>query len=109
MLSNAIKYSPKADKIIVETNIKKTEVIICVHDFGIGISPEAVDKVFDRFFRVTEPMLNTFPGLGLGLYVAAEIVRRQGGRIWVESGEGKGSTFCFSLPLQPNNTNAKEN
>jgi signal transduction histidine kinase len=56
--------------------------------------------VFERFFRVTESKLNTFPGLGLGLYIASEIVKRQGGDIGVQNTKGKGSTFCFSLPIK---------
>jgi len=70
-----------------------------VQDFGIGIEPKLLDKVFDRFFRVTQSSLNTFPGLGLGLYIAAEFIKRQGGKIWAKSGKDKGSVFYFSLPL----------
>ncbi|TMI86736.1 MAG: PAS domain S-box protein [Bacteroidetes bacterium] len=100
LLSNAIKYSPEAKKIIVSSEIKNDTVIMCIQDFGIGIAPNLIDKVFDRFFRVTEPLMNTFPGLGLGLYIASEIVTRQGGKIWATSEKGKGSTFCFSLPMK---------
>jgi two-component system CheB/CheR fusion protein len=99
LLGNAIKYSPHAKKIIVSSQLKAGTVTICVQDFGVGIEKKLVKKVFDRFFRVTEPVLNTFPGLGLGLYIASEIVNRQGGKIWVKSEKGKGSTFCFSLPV----------
>jgi len=98
LLNNAIKYSPEAKKIVVSAKLNANHVIIGVQDFGIGIEEDLVGKVFDRFFRVTEPIMNTFPGLGLGLYIAAEIVRRQGGKIWVQSEKGKGSTFYFSLP-----------
>lgn len=100
LLSNAVKYSPGANKVIVSSKKDKGAVTVCIHDFGIGINEKLVDKVFDKFFRVTEPLLNTFPGLGLGLYIAAEIVKRQGGAMSVESTEGKGSIFCFSLPLK---------
>jgi signal transduction histidine kinase len=55
--------------------------------------------VFERFFRVAEPVINTFSGLGLGLYIASEIVRRQNGKIWVTSEKGKGSTFYVSLSI----------
>jgi signal transduction histidine kinase len=75
-------------------------VTICVQDFGIGINKTLVNKVFDRFFRVNEPLLNTFPGLGLGLYIASEIVRKLDGNIWATSQKGKGSTFCFSIQLK---------
>ena len=100
LLSNAIKYTPGAKEVIVTSKTEEDKVTVCVEDFGLGITENLVDKVFDKFFRVTEPLLNTFPGLGLGLYIAAEIVKRQGGTMSVESTEGKGSIFCFSLPLK---------
>ena len=78
------------------------EVTLCVQDFGIGIAKDKLPHVFERFFRETGAREDTFAGLGLGLYVASEIISRQGGRIWVESEKGQGSTFCFSLPLQGN-------
>ena len=102
LLSNAIKYSPHAKKIIVSSKIDKDLITVCVQDFGIGIKKDLLNKVFERFFRVSDAKLNTFPGLGLGLYIAAEIIKRQGGTISVESTEGKGSTFCFSLPMKNN-------
>lgn len=99
MLSNAIKYSPKSQEIIVHLSGTKTEVTCCVQDFGIGIAKEKQTLVFERFFRESGFMEDTFPGLGLGLYVSSEIVKRQGGSIWVNSKKGKGSTFCFRLPI----------
>jgi len=98
LLSNAIKYSPSADKIIVKTTPTENEVIVSIQDFGIGISKEMQKKLFRRFFRVTDESTRTFPGLGLGLFIATEIVRKQHGRIWVESAPNEGSTFCFTLP-----------
>jgi signal transduction histidine kinase len=98
-ISNAIKYSPKANKIIVGTKLENKSIVVSVQDFGIGIEQDMLEKVFERFFRITQSAFNTFPGLGLGLYVAAEIIKRQGGKIWVKSHENKGSTFFFSLPL----------
>ena len=74
---------------------------IGVQDFGIGIAQEKHAHVFDRFFRVSDPEHETFPGLGLGLYISAEIVKRQGGRMWVESRQGVGSTFSFTVPFAP--------
>ena len=100
LLSNAIKYSPQAKKIIVSSELAEDGITICVQDFGIGIRKDHLTKVFDRFFRVSESKLNTFPGLGLGLYITAEIIRRQEGTIKVTSTEGKGSTFCFALPVK---------
>lgn len=102
MITNAIKYSPKADKIIVHTSVEDQQVVLCVEDFGVGIPSDKQEKVFEQFYRVSGDMQHTFPGLGLGLYISSEIVKREGGRIWVNSNEGQGSTFCFSLPLQSN-------
>ncbi len=100
LITNAIKYSPHSKKVILRTALNKDKVTLCVEDFGVGISKDKQDKVFEQFFRVSGPTQSTFPGLGLGLYVSAEIIKREGGRIWVESTEGKGSTFCFNLPLK---------
>ncbi len=82
------------------TSIDKANITLCVEDFGVGIPKEKQARVFEQFFRVSGPKQNTFPGLGLGLYIASEIIKREGGRIWVNSVVGKGSTFCFSLPLK---------
>ena len=99
LLTNAIKYSPGADKVIVSTCAGHDKVICSVEDFGIGIPENQQQKVFERFFRVLGDKLQTFPGVGLGLYISAEIIRRQGGRIWLESRPGKGTTFSFNLPI----------
>jgi len=99
LLTNAIKYSPEADKVIVSVKDKKGKVICCVTDFGIGIAKENQSYIFDRFYREPESYAITFPGLGLGLYISSEIIKRQGGKIWVESEKGKGSVFSFSLPV----------
>ncbi len=105
LVTNAIKYSPNTDKIIIYTSLKNNDITLCVQDFGIGIPKEKVDRVFEQFYRVSGDMQHTFPGLGLGLYISSEIIKREGGRIWVSSSEGKGSTFCFSLPLNQNGNN----
>ncbi len=107
LLSNAIKYSPHTDKIMVHSSVDKGIVTVCVQDFGVGIPKEKQNKVFERFFRVSGPGKDTYPGLGLGLYISSEIIKRQGGRIWVESKVGKGSIFCFSLPLRHRLKNQK--
>lgn len=99
LLSNAIKYSPSADKINVFIKNGGTSVAIAVKDFGLGISKQNAEKVFDRFYRVDGKHKETYPGLGLGLYIASEIIKRQNGRLFVRSKEGKGSTFCFELPV----------
>jgi two-component system CheB/CheR fusion protein len=101
LLSNAIKYSPQADTILVKLRADADTATIGVQDFGIGIASEKHEHVFERFFRVSDPEHGTFPGLGLGLYISAQIVKRLGGRMWVESRAGVGSTFFFTVPLAP--------
>ena len=97
-LSNAIKYSPHHEKIVVRTMGDKKGMTLCVQDFGIGITKDQQDKVFERFFRVGKSE-DTFAGLGLGLFISSEIIKRHGGKIRVTSAESKGSTFCFTLPV----------
>ena len=98
LLSNAIKYSPKANKIIIRTVVEKDKVKVYVEDFGIGIDVPHQQKVFDRFYRGNDKP-HHFPGLGLGLYIASEFIKRQGGEIGVTSEPDKGSTFFFTLPM----------
>nr|MBA2679075.1 ATP-binding protein [Ktedonobacteraceae bacterium] len=101
LLSNAIKYAPQADTVVVTLETDADAATVGVQDFGIGIAPEKQAHVFDRFFRVNESEHQTFPGLGLGLYISAEIVKRHGGRMWVESRAGEGSTFFFTVLFAP--------
>lgn len=99
LLSNAIKYSPKADKVTIRMTRDSKYITVGVTDYGIGIEKRHHDKLFRRFYRI-EKSSNQFSGLGIGLYISSEIVNRHGGKIWVESMEGKGSTFYFKLPLK---------
>jgi PAS domain S-box-containing protein len=99
LLSNAIKYSPQAETVVVSMAHTPEEVTVSVQDFGIGIPPHSLGKIFERFYRVSSNVEKRFPGLGIGLYIAHQIIGHYGGRIWVESVEGQGSTFSFSLPL----------
>jgi PAS domain S-box-containing protein len=98
LISNAIKYSPDADRIIITLATDKANLTISVQDFGMGISKDNITKIFGPFFRASETQRESFPSIGLGLYIAAEIVKYYGGRIWVMSTEGKGSTFYFKIP-----------
>ncbi|QPH39650.1 PAS domain-containing sensor histidine kinase [Pedobacter endophyticus] len=100
-IANAIKYSSDANSIDVSSYARDNEIVLSVQDYGIGISKELQHLVFDQFYRVSGNLQHTYPGLGLGLYISAEIVKSEGGRIWVESEEGKGSTFYFSLKINP--------
>ena len=98
-LTNAIKYSPQSDKIIVKTVVDQKNITLCVQDFGVGIPKEKQPYVFNRFYRETGQEEITFPGLGLGLFIAKEIIIRQGGEVWVKSTKGKGSAFYFTLSI----------
>ena len=99
LLTNAIKFSPKAERVDVIIRPVSDIVTVSVRDYGIGIAKEHHSRIFERFYRVTSSHDNTFPGLGIGLYISHEIIRAHEGKIWVESEEGKGSTFFVSLPL----------
>jgi len=104
LISNAIKYSPKADSIIVSTELQKDGIELSVQDFGIGISAENQQNVFRQFYRVTSHDQSTFPGMGIGLFICSEIIASHRGKIWVESTIDKGSIFHIWLPLDHRNT-----
>jgi signal transduction histidine kinase len=99
LLTNAIKYSPESDKVIVHVKYDEIskKVIVKVQDFGLGIEKKFINKVFNRFYQVSDPIKKTFPGLGIGLYISQQIMRRHKSKIMVESILRKGSTFSFAL------------
>jgi two-component system sensor histidine kinase VicK len=97
LISNGLKYSDNGTRIEITCKLHDTEVEIQIKDEGIGIKPEDIDKLFERYYRVQGN--HTISGFGIGLYLSAEIIERHGGRIWAESEEGKGSIFHFTLPL----------
>jgi PAS domain S-box-containing protein len=98
LINNAIKYSPGGKKVIVRCELDERNIIVSIQDFGIGIAEEHLKGLFDRFYRVDNSSAR-FQGLGLGLFISAEIVKRHGGSFWIESKPGEGSTFSFLLPL----------
>lgn len=100
LLTNAVKYSPLADRVLVQLISEKDFAVISVQDFGIGIDREHQKRIFDRFYRVTDPNEKTFPGLGIGLYISYNIIKRLGGDMTVLSAKGKGSKFSFTLPYK---------
>jgi signal transduction histidine kinase len=100
LLTNAIKYSPEGNKINVEISKNKSGVIISVRDFGMGIAKSQQKKIFERFYRTNGKKERDIKGLGLGLYIASEIVKAHEGKLWLESKVGEGTTFFFSLPIQ---------
>lgn len=104
IVNNAIKYSPDGGMItcrLLETN---KHIIISISDEGLGIPRKDIKKVFDRFYRVDKARSRKQGGTGLGLSISKEIVEQHKGRIWVNSAEGRGSTFYISLPFDPNET-----
>jgi signal transduction histidine kinase len=100
LISNAIKYSPQANQVDLAIMTSDKTVALRIRDDGVGIPKVHQKYIFDRFYRARDSHSKAFPGLGMGLYIAHEIVKRHGGEITVESEEGKGSTFVVSLPLK---------
>ena len=98
ILENAIKYSPDGGLIVLRGDVRSTDVVISIADQGIGISPEDLIPLFEKFFRVRSALHYHVAGTGLGLPVARAVIEAHGGRIWVESKVGQGTTVFFSLP-----------
>jgi two-component system phosphate regulon sensor histidine kinase PhoR len=98
LINNAVKYALDDKKIIVKTTRIDDKVRVAITDFGIGLSEDQRKRIFERFYRVEDKKYMT-SGLGMGLYISAEIIRNHHGRMGVESEPGKGSTFYFDLPL----------
>lgn len=97
LVSNAVKYSPGKDKILIRLKDDKGWLKVSFIDFGIGISPSQMRIIFSRFYRATK-VNSKFEGLGLGLFIASEIIKQHGGKIEVRSKEEQGSTFTIWLP-----------
>jgi len=97
LLSNSTKYSPMGGKISINVELKEREVIVSISDQGMGIPPEDVDKIFEKYYRVKSSE-KKIGGKGLGLYITKKIIELHSGKIWVESVLNKGTTFYFSLP-----------
>lgn len=99
LVTNAIKYSHHGKNITVSLVKKSTRAIVCVKDEGVGIPESEHEKIFERLYQVYESTEKKSPGFGMGLFISQEIVNRHNCRIWVDSEVGKGSTFCFNIPL----------
>ena len=99
LLCNAIKYSPEGKCIYVQCFHSATQAIVRVRDEGVGIKPEDLDRLFERFFRADCKEVKKVEGFGIGLYLSSAIIQQHGGSIWAESEYGNGSIFYFSLPL----------
>ncbi len=99
ILDNAVKYSPNGGLIVIHGEVRKEDVVISIADQGIGISPEDLIPIFEKYYRVRNNHTRTIPGTGLGLPIARAIVEVHGGRIWADSKLGQGTTVYFSLPI----------
>lgn len=99
LITNAIKYSPQGERIIVSLRRKNNFAVVSVKDYGIGVPKHHHKKLFDKLYQVTEGKQESHTGLGMGLYISKEIVRQHKGTIRVQSTPGKGSTFFVSLPI----------
>ncbi|WP_159721191.1 cell wall metabolism sensor histidine kinase WalK [Enterococcus sp. CSURQ0835] len=101
IMNNAIKYSPDGGTITVHLMETHNNIVLGITDEGLGIPKKDLDKVFERFYRVDKARARKQGGTGLGLAISKEVMKAHGGSIWVESTEGKGSTFYISLPYEP--------
>ena len=99
LLDNAVKYSPEGGLIVVRGEVRKEEVVVSVADQGVGLSPEHLNRLFEKFFRAKSSLGRHVVGSGLGLPISRTIVESHGGRIWAESQMGEGTTLYFTLPL----------
>ena len=106
LFDNADKYSPAGREIIVETRADEIEVTLSVRDFGHGLPPGDLDRVFDKFYRADSSDSQIAYGYGLGLYVCRQLVEAQGGRIWAENAPGGGAIFSLTLPVADNSVSA---
>lgn len=99
LISNAVKFSPQRDEIVIGVRAESHQVVVWVADRGVGIPPEAVPRLFTKFYRVDNSDTRNIGGTGLGLALVREIISAHQGNVWVESSVGDGSTFFFTLPL----------
>jgi signal transduction histidine kinase/DNA-binding response OmpR family regulator len=99
LVGNSIRYTPENGQVDVRAYLVERAVRVDVQDTGIGIAPEDMGHIFDRFYRADHPLVQETRGTGLGLSIVKMFVEMHGGRIWVESAPDKGSTFTFILPV----------
>ena len=97
LLHNAIKFTPEGGQVVLSATQKADIVEFSVQDNGIGIPADDLTRIFERFYKADQA--RTEGGTGLGLAIARHLVEAHGGRIWVESAEGRGSTFYFTIPI----------
>jgi signal transduction histidine kinase len=103
LVSNAIKFSEAGGRIVVRARVEGPELVVSVQDQGIGIATEALPHLFERFYQADESGTRWQGGTGLGLNISRQIVEAHGGRMWVDSNVGEGSTFSFAIPIAASN------
>jgi signal transduction histidine kinase len=101
LIDNAVKYSPSGSPVEVQLGLDRPDVRVSVSDHGDGIPPEEIPNLFQKFARIESASTSEIPGTGLGLYIVKGFVQAHGGRVWVDSAVGEGSTFSFTLPVAP--------
>jgi PAS domain S-box-containing protein len=106
IVNNAVKYSPEGGTVTLASRVEGRFALISVSDTGIGIPQDEIGHVFERFRRVRSGAAQSIPGTGLGLTIVKQIVEMHGGKIWVESAVGHGSSFHFTVPLSPESADA---
>jgi len=106
IVNNAVKYSPEGGTVTLSSRADGRYVLVSVTDTGLGIPQDEIGHVFERFRRVRSGAAQSIPGTGLGLTIVKQIVEMHGGKIWVESAVGHGSSFHFTVPLAPESANA---
>jgi two-component system phosphate regulon sensor histidine kinase PhoR len=99
LIHNAIKFTPPGGSVTIRARQEGQDVLVSVSDTGVGIPADDLPRIFERFYKSDKS--RSGGGTGLGLAIAKHIIEAHGGRIWAESVEGKGSTFHFTLPLEP--------
>jgi signal transduction histidine kinase len=99
LVENAIKYTPNGGQVIVRVRVVQKDLVFEVQDNGIGITPSDMPRLFEKFYRGKQREARTQHGTGLGLAIVHSIAERHGGKVWVESELGKGSTFFLQVPI----------
>jgi len=109
LVENAIKYTPNGGQVTVRIRAAQTDLVFEVQDNGIGIAPSDLPRLFEKFYRGKQREARSQHGTGLGLAIVRSIAERHGGKVWVESELGKGSTFFLQVPLvQPKGISSQQ-
>ena len=99
IISNAVQYTSVKGHVDIELTLDNNEILMLVKDTGVGIPKKQLDRVFTKFFRAENAIRMQPAGSGLGLFIAKNIIEKHGGRIWLESEEGKGTSVYITIPI----------